>query len=340
MIHREAPMSAYLLALLFCFQTQQEPPKSNEAPSFLPAEAESLAPLAKSPLAKEFLAAAKSAPAFAPRTIYRKGRTREWLAPAEFEKLDDEAKKLWQPFAVGEMMYQGLFYGTPSAYVLPIEDLASAGGPPSFKGLKIADFGHGGVGQLRLFAAQGADAVGIDVDAIQPLLFSEKADQGPFGENGGSVRLVNGKFPTDPKIVAAVGEGYDLFLSKNTLKRGYVHPEREADPRMLIDLGVSDEAYLAAVAKLLKPGGWFVIYNLAPAQNPPDKPYLPMADGRSPFTREAYEAAGFEVLKFDEDASTSIREFGKLIGWDKPPTSMKLETDLFAWVTICRKKVK
>jgi hypothetical protein len=327
-------VSAFILSLLLFVQTQQE----QELPSFLPAEAEVLAPLATSKLAQEFLAAAKKAPAFTPRTIYRKGRAREWLSPADFEKLDDENKKLWQPVAVSEMMYQGLFYGTPSAYILPIEHLASAGGPGSFKGLKIADFGHGGIGQLRLFAAQGAEVVGIDVDAIQPLLFSAKGDQGPCGDNGGSIRIVSGKFPADPKIVESVGGGYDLFLSKNTLKRGYVHPEREADPRMLINLGVSDEVYLGAVSKLLKPGGWFVIYNLAPAQNPPDKPYLPMADGRSPFSREAFEAAGFEVIKLDEEVSPMARKFGQLIGWDKPPTAMKLDADLFAWVAICRKK--
>jgi hypothetical protein len=331
-------MSTHFCLLLFFFIALQDAPQGAETPSFLPAEAEALTPLAKSPLAQEFLAAAKKSPPFAPRTIYRKGRAREWLSAADFEKLDGEAKKLWQPQPVGEMMYQGLFYGTPSAYLLPIEHLASAGGPKSFKGLKIADFGHGGIGQLRLFAAQGAEVAGIDVDPIQPLLFSEKGDQGPQGDHGGSVRLVTGRFPSDAKVVESVGENYDLFLSKNTLKRGYVHPQREADPRMQIDLGVSDEAYVTAVAKLLKPGGWFVIYNLAPAQNPPDKPFLPMADGRSPFTREVLEAAGFDVIQFDEDVSPGVREFGKLIGWDKPPTSMKLETDLFAWVTICRKK--
>jgi hypothetical protein len=314
------------------------PTQVPEERSFLVAEAESLAPLASTDLAKEFLAGAKATPAFKPRTIYRKASAREWLLPADYEKLSDADKAQWQTLPVSEMMYQGLFYGTPSAYVLPIEHLAKAGGPKSFKGLKIADFGHGGVGQLRLFASQGAEVIGIDVDPVQPLLYREAGDQGKFGDNGGSVRLVNGRFPADAKIVESVGEGYDIFLSKNTLKRGYVHPEREANPRMLINLGVSDEAYVAAVAKLLKPGGWFVIYNLAPAQNPPDKPFLPMADGRCPFSKETLEAGGFEVITFDEDAGPLARKFGALIAWDKPPVSMKLETDLFGWITICRRK--
>lgn len=326
-------MLGLLLTLASLGQVQ-----AREAPSFLVAEAANLESLATSDLAREFLAAAKAAKPFTPRKIFRKGRTREWLSLADYEKLAEADKSNWQALEVGEMMYQGLFYGTPTSYVLPLEQLGRAGGPKSLKGLKIADFGHGGIGQLRLNAEQGAEAVGIDVDPLQQLLYSEKGDQGSIGDNGGSVRLVHGRFPLDAKIVEQVGEGYDLFLSKNTLKRGYVHPEREANPAALINLGVTDEAYVAAVAKLLKPGGWFVIYNLAPAQNPLDKPYLPHADGRSPFTREFLEAAGFEVIKFDEEDSPSARKFGRLVGWDKPPSTMKLDSDLFAWVTICRKK--
>jgi hypothetical protein len=327
-------MLKFLLALAFIAQS----PAKEEA-SFLVAEATALESLAKTELAREFLASAKAAKPFEPRQIYRKGRSREWLLARDFEKLAEPERALWQPNPVSEMMYQGLFYGTPTSYVIPFNHLGNAGGPKSFKGLKIADFGHGGIGQLRLAAEQGAEVLGIDVDPLQSLLYSAPGDQGKVGEKAGSVRLLTGPFPADSKLVEQIGEGYDLFLSKNTLKRGYVHPEREADKRMLIDLGVSDQAYCTAVAKLLKPGGWFVIYNLAPAQNPPDKPFLPMADGRSPFSRETLEAAGFEVIQFDTDDSATIRRYGSLIGWDKPPASMKLETDLFAWITICRKRL-
>lgn len=52
------------------------------------------------------------------------------------------------------------------------------------------------------------------------------------------------------------GTGYDLFLSKNTLKRGYIHPAREpASPRHVVRLGISDEKYLQQVFEMLKPGG-------------------------------------------------------------------------------------
>ena len=65
--------------------------------------------------------------------------------------------------------------------------------------------------------------------------------------------------------MAAAGGSYDLFLSKNTLKRGYIQPEKKVDRRLLVDLGADDPAFLKAVAKALKPGGWLVIDNLSPA---------------------------------------------------------------------------
>ena len=70
------------------------------------------------------------------------------------------------------------------------------------------------------------------------------------------MKLVHGRFPADPKVVAAVGGGYDLFLSKNTLKRGFVHPDRPAKPETQLQLGVSDDDFVEAVSATLKPGGW------------------------------------------------------------------------------------
>jgi hypothetical protein len=152
------------------------------------------------------------------------------------------------------------------------------------------------------------------------------------------VKLVHGRFPTDPKAVAAVGGGYDLFLSKNTLKRGYIHPAEKVDPRLLVDLGADDPAFLKAVASALKPGGWLVIYNLSPAPNAAGQPYRPMADGRCPFSAEDLAAAGFETLVRDGGDDEAARALGAALGWDKPPVNMKLEHDLFALVTVARKR--
>jgi hypothetical protein len=306
-------------------------------PSALPAEARKLRPLARSDLGRAFLGAAEGTPPYVPRTVYRRGQAREWLAAAAFARLTAADRAAWTPVTVDEGTYQGLFYGSPLAYLLPLERLSGAGFG-GLRGKRVADFGHGGIGQLRLFAELGAEAVGIDVDPLQPVLYAAPADQGPLGQAGGSVKLVHGRFPTDPEAVAAVGGGYDLFLSKNTLKRGYIHPAEKVDPRLLVDLGADDPAFLKAVASALKPGGWLVIYNLSPAPNAAGQPYRPMADGRCPFSAEDLAAAGFETLVRDGGDDEAARALGAALGWDKPPVNMKLEHDLFALVTVARKR--
>jgi hypothetical protein len=269
--------------------------------------------------------------------VYRRGKTREWLGPAAFSKLPAADRAAWTAVPVSEATYQGLTYGSPLAYLLVMDRLAQAG-CEDLRGKKVADFGHGGIGQLRLIAELGAEAVGIDVDPLQPVLYSDPGDQGPVGKARGSVRLVHGRFPADPEVVKAVGGGYDVFLSKNTLKNGYIHPAEKVDPRLLVDLGADDRAYLKAVAAALKPGGWLVIYNLSPAPNGPGKPYRPMADGRCPFSAKDLAAAGFEVVTRDDPDDEAARALGAALGWDRRPANMKLEADLFALVTIARKR--
>jgi len=313
-------------------------PAGTPQPSSLPAEARQLQTLAHTDLGKTFLKAAEGAPPYTTRTVYRRGKAREWLDAAAFNKLSAADRAVWKPMSIDEETYQGLFYGSPMAYLLPLERLGGAGFG-TLQGKRVADFGHGGVGQLRLFAELGAQAVGIDVDPLQPVLYSAPGDQGPIGNSGGSVKLVHGRFPVDAKAVAAVGGGYDLFLSKNTLKRGYIHPAQKVDPRMLVDIGGNDPAFLKAVASALKPGGWFVIYNICPAPNPAGKPYIPWADGRCPFSAEDLAAAGFETLVRDRVDDQAARAVGAALGWDKPPANMKLADDLFALVTIARKKL-
>jgi SAM-dependent methyltransferase len=305
--------------------------------SALPAEARKLQPLAHTALGQTLLRAAEGAPSYTSRTVYRRGKAREWLDAAAFAKLAAAERTGWTPVTIDEETYQGLFYGSPLAYLLPLERLGAAGFG-TLRGKRVADFGHGGIGQLRLFAELGAEVVGIDVDPLQSVLYSVPGDQGPLGKAGGSVRLVHGRFPADPKVVAAVGGGYDLFLSKNTLKRGYIHPDQKVDRRMLVNLAVDDSAFLKAVASALKPGGWFVIYNLSPAPNVAGKPYRPWADGRCPFSPEDLAAAGFETLIRDAVDNKAARALGAALGWNKPPDNMKLDDDLFALVTVARKK--
>ena len=178
----------------------------------------------------------------------------------------------------------------------------------------------------------------MDVDPVQPVLYNRPGDTGPVGTRGGSVRLVHGTFPGDPKVAAAVGTGYDLFVSKNTLKNGYLHPAQPVDPRTRVDVGADDPAFLKAAHAALKPGGLVVIYNLTGKPTPPGPAYSPQTDGRCPFSAADLTAAGFTTLVRDRDAGPAARAVGHALGWDKPPAKMVLETDLFGLATVARRK--
>lgn len=338
-------MWTLLLAAIAAMPTgRAEPQEKAQAPepvgvARLRRDAESLRPLVESDLARAFLAATAELPAVGERVLYRDPSNGAILAGAEAERLDPEAGAKLTRLPIDETTYYHTRYGSPLAYARPLE-LLGRRGLESVDGRKVLDFGYGTIGHLRLLASQGADAVGVDVDPFLKAIYAEPGDQGRVEGSGGrtgSLRLVHGRFPADPAVVESVGSGYDLILSKNTLKRGYVHPEGPVQPRQRLDLGVDDAAFLSAIRRSLKPGGTFLIYNLGPAPSKPGEPYKPMADGRCPFGREAIEAAGLDVVAFDEDDFAAARAQGKALGWDRGPGAMDLETDLFATFTLIRK---
>jgi hypothetical protein len=325
----------------------QPAPNKEEAPAPLTGiaaikrDAQAVRPTVKSDLARAFLTATENLPAVEERTIFRHKATRAVYTPVQADALPDDQKGELEPRPLGEQFYYTTRYGSPVAYARAIDVLAEAGFKPAspeapFAGKRIMDFGYGGIGQLRAFGLMGGHAVGVDVDPLLPVLYHLPTDTGAIGSNNGTVKIVNGQWPTDAKIAEEVGAGYDLILSKNTLKRGYIHPEREADKRMLIDLGVDDATYVKALYDSLNPGGYVVIYNLCPAQAPADQPYIPWADGRCPFEKSILEQAGFEVVAYDVVDDEPMRELGRALGW--ADMGMKLETDLFAWYTVLRRK--
>jgi len=314
------------------------------------ADARALESYVETDLGLAFLRATAALPQLeVERELYYRRDTRAALSVEAAEALSDEELEGYSLTTVGEEFYYNTLYGTPLAYVRALE-LAARHGFESAEGRRVVDFGYGGIGHLRLLASLGADAVGIEVSELLRELYAWPSDTGPVpradarsaGEGDGarrpgSVTLLHGSFPADAEVARAVGTGADLFLSKNVLKKGYVHPEREADPRLLVDLGVEDATFLRAVAAALAPGGLFVVYNLYPPQNPPDQPYIPYATGGFPFERELAEAHGFDVLAFDVVDDGPIRELAHRLGWDRGASAMELDT-LFAKYTVLRKR--
>ncbi|MFZ4783801.1 MAG: hypothetical protein ACOYLC_15915 [Armatimonadaceae bacterium] len=345
------------------------------------ADAEKLKEFVTSDAAKQFLAATAALPEVSERVLYVNRATRTWYTPGEREKLNEEEKAGLTERKLDGEYYYSTRYGSPLAYVRAIDLLARRGGEDGgfagefpFTRKRILDYGYGTIGHLRLMASLGARVVGVDTDPSLARLYAGKDDSGMIagfgGHADGSIRLRTGRFPVDRECVPfalldSMGPSnlfnppaasqpvylpvrYDLFISKNTLKNGYIHPEptdgKPVDKRMLVDLGTDEESYLKAVHEVLKPGGLFMIYNLSPAPSKPGEAYKPWSDGRCPFTRRQLEAAGFEVLAFDESDNKKAREMGRLLGWaddpdgDGPEKGTDLENDLFSHWMLARKR--
>lgn len=215
----------------------------------------------------------------------------------------------------------------PIGYARAFDVLAAHGFSPS--GKKVLDFGYGNLGQLLMLARLGAEVHGVEVDALLPL--AAKSRTGAQGT--GSLTLHHGYFASDARLVSELGGGYALWMSKNTLKRGYVHPTEPAGAKAQIELGLDDARLLKLVHSQLAKGGLFFVYNISPAQA---VPYKPMADGHCPWTKAQLEAAGFEVLAYDVSDDAKVREMGRALEWAEPGED--LEKTLFAWFTLAKKR--
>lgn len=301
-------------------------------------EAAALEGTVTSEVARAFLDAVPSLPPIeSPRVVYRHGETGTAIGEAEAASLSDTTRHGYERLELDASFYYTTRYGSPLAFVRPL-DLIGRAGLGTLDGTRFVDFGFGSIGQLRLLAANGAEAHGIEVDPLLRVLYGKPEDTGvvprAVGRGGdGRVVLHFGRFPAESGLVRAVGTGADVIVSKNTLKNGYIHPAEDVDPRMLVHLGVSDSAFVAAVHDALRPGGWFMIYNLCPA--PSEERYIPWADGRCPFSRELLEGAGFEILAYDAKDDEAAREMGRCLGWD---AQMDLERDLFSIYTLAQRR--
>ncbi len=304
----------------------------------LQVEAEKLRPWVRGPLAKRFLRATADLPTPEPRTVYYNKTTRQALTEAQAKDMPPEDLEGYGLKTLDAHFYYMTRYGSPLAFARVLDLLVGAGMDPNAD-LRIADFGFGSIGHLRLLASLGAQVTGIEVDPLLQAAYSDPGDVGTIprgklaGEGApGTLQLLFGSYPAEAPLVEALGTGLTAFVSKNTLKNGYIHPAQEVDPRMLVDLGVEDRVFVQAVYDALAPGGHFLIYNLCPAQREED--YIPWADGTSPFTVELFKEVGFQVVHFDRDDTKAARELGELLGWGE---QMDLATDLFGVYTLVRK---
>ena len=323
-------------------QYRPEPPGATPILQRLMDEAAALQPLAESTLARNFLSATRALPPIRPRTVFINESTREYYSAESRNALPPAVRTKLAEVSLDEERYYYTKYGSPLAYVRVL-DIAAANGIKDVAGMRILDFGYGSVGHLRLLASLGAHTTGIDPDGYLEALYVASFDQGPVPPasgtrrgHPGTITLAHGLWPKDARMVERVGQSYDLILSKNTLKKGYIHPEKKIDKRQQIVLGVTDDTFLKAMFDALKPGGKLIIYNLAPKEAGPKEKYNPQADARSPWTREQYEKNGFVVTAYNNPDHIMARNMGRALHWDREGSGNlnDLETNLFALVTI------
>jgi hypothetical protein len=296
------------------------------------------------------LSATAALPAQASRSVLQDPMTRDYFSAQAAAALPEARRSKLVPVVLDESRYYFTKYGSSLAYLRAL-DLAATHGPGlnGIAGKRVLDFGYGAITHLRLLASLGAHTTGVDPDSYLDALYSDAHDQGTvspaaglYRGAAGSVSLVHSRWPKDKSAVERVARNgpFDLIISKNTLKRGYIKPERPANKRQLIDLGVSDDAFLKSLYDALAPGGLVMIYNISPKPSAPDKPFLPWSDGRSPYSRDQYAKAGLRVIAIDIDDSAMIRQLGSLLRWDKDAAGQTvddLSSNLLAHYTIVQR---
>ncbi len=177
------------------------------------------------------------------------------------------------------------------------------------------DFGYGSIGHIRMFACCGLRATGVDV---APLLKPMYANASETFLPRIRFSVLDGRFPKEQELVERIGGDYALVISKNVLKKGYIHPAREADPRKLINLGVSDEDFLSHIHRMLRRKDCSLFTTSAlRKQNRTNSTFRgPMASLR--LHARTFRTQDFEGLHFDVVDHAEARRHGHALGWDTP----------------------
>lgn len=298
-------------------------------------DAEQLRVIYTSPQSRSMLDQIEHLPVCEPVTVHAAWRPNRGYTATQYESLDASEQEGLRQLDLEPADQYTTFYGTPLVYARILDLLHKHAPGFAVQDARIMDLGYGQLGQLRLWAQMGADVTGVEIDPILTAIFTDSNAVGDLDESPatpGSVTLIEGSWPNDETTRKQVGDRYDLLVSRNLLKRGYVKPA-QLNPKFPPPVGweMTDAEMLKHVHDLLAPGGIVVIESLGPK---PD-PQKPWSDISNPWSEQAWIDSGFEVLAHDQDESDYARTMGAALGWDD---QMNLETDIFGVYSVYRKQ--
>lgn len=292
-----------------------ESPRAETKPGWTVARlqrlAKSLHSAVQSDLARDFLNATSALPWIQPRKLYQDPESKELYPSSRIASISAERRWKLVSRSFDENEYYEGRYGMPLSYAIVMDVLARQG-IASISGKRILDIGFASILPLRLMACLGASVTGIETDKLPHALYGFDGDTGIVRTvrgrtidrtHEGNIRLERGRLGVDWKPAPG---SFDLVLSRNTLKQGYVHPRAEHAHEPNVKLKMTDEAFLSLLRASLAKNGLLVIYNtFDPADSGPG------ADGRSPFSREQIAGAGLDVLEHDlSDDRAALALFG------------------------------
>lgn len=301
------------------------------SPAALSAEAHKVAEVCDTAAVVDWMSRAAELPELEPVVLHvgprrQGGMDREVFTEERLEALmaepDATPRSDLQTFTFGPDRYYATSYGTPIAYAPMLQHAAeflATHGTDSFEGMKVLDFGYGQLGQVAMLARCGARVHGVEVDPLVHTLYEVSEAAGEVRSNDGrigSISLYLGEWFGDEDFRSQTGDGFDLLLFRNVLKKGYVTPDVPMEGFDPIDVGGSPERGAEIIAAALAPGGIAIVYNLGSGPHVRDDgSYNNPADVRDPFGRASWEAAGLEVVVYEADGSALMREAGVAIGW-------------------------
>ena len=213
------------------------------------------------------------------------------------------------PQAIGDKLAAPLAKaGGRAAWYCDLAIVLGACGLKGWQKQRVFELGCGDAEFLSVIHSEGAEGVGVEkatapATAFEPTLTIHRG--------------ALAQFETDALA--------DVFVSRNTLKRGFVRPVDGASPRF--SLGSSVLEALTAIADKTREGGLFCIYNVSPTDAA--LAHEAHADGHCPFTRQELAAAGFDVLLHDADATSLTTAVARELA------TPALASGVRALVTVC-----